>query len=177
MRSKTIISLLTFALTFGFSAYFASFFLPETVKVQSFYYDDYVSVRTHAGILNLLRQDDINGNERGSIYEDSEDQANNASLKNYIAREAKLVNLYVDKSSSLNALNLPEDFKSAWRVHIKAWRTYSDFMNKSAKTKNIDADEFRVEADELVDDINSTWENVLETGEDYQENLRYEIQK
>jgi hypothetical protein len=176
MRSKTIISILAFAAAFGFSAYFASFFLPETVKSENFYYDDYAPVRTHAGILNLLRQDDINGNERRFDYEDSDDQAEDVSFKNYITSEAKLVNSYVDKSSSLNASDLPCDFRSAWRVHMKAWRDYSDFMNKSAKTKNVDADEFREKEVELIDDINSTWGKVLDVSETYHDNIRYEIQ-
>jgi hypothetical protein len=177
MRTKTIISLLTFALTFGLSAYFASFFLPEKVETQTFYYEgNYAPAQSDSEIVSFLRQDIRNGNERGSVYFDLESEHNEFSSKNCLAHKVASVKFYSETSASMDASQLPKDFRIAWRKHMKAWRDYSNFLDKSAKSSNFNAEDFDEKTDVLNDEINSTWNDVLDIGESYDENVRFEIQ-
>lgn len=175
MRSKTIISILTFAVAFSFSAYFASFFLPEKVE-ESFYSYSNNSIQTDSEILSFLRQDIQNGVERGSANCRHKNSEQSNSFQSYVVRKAKAVKVYSDKSSNMNATQLPADFRVAWRKHMKAWRDYSNFLDKSAKSTNLDSQDFRTTADDFIDEINLTWQDVLDIGESYDENVRLEIQ-
>jgi hypothetical protein len=177
MRSKTIISILAFAVAFGFSTYFASFFLPESVESQTFYYENtHISTQPDSEIMSFLRRDISNGNERISSYFDSGNEHHEVSPENCLAHKAASVKFYSEKSASMDATELPKDFRAAWRKHMKAWRDYSNFLDKSAKSSNLDSEDFNEKSAEFNDEISSTWNDVLDIGESYDENVRFEIQ-
>jgi hypothetical protein len=177
MRSKKIISILAFAAAFGFSTYSASFFLPERVETQTFYYEsNYVPTQPDSEIMSFLRRDISNGNERGSLYFGSENEHHEVSPKNCLVHKAESVKFYSEKSASMDASKLPKDFRVAWRKHMKVWRDYSNFLDKSAKSSNLDSEGYDEKSAAFTDEISSTWNDVLDIGESYDENVRFEIQ-
>ncbi len=181
MRSKTIISLLTFALTFGFSAYFASFFLPEKVVVKDFNFNynydyNFKSAENDSAMLKFLRQDIQNGVERSANYYNRGDESNTEyALKDYIQRKSASVKIYHEESSSMDSGGFPRDFRVAWKKHMNAWRDYSNFLVKSAHTDQIDENEFYTKKAELNAEISATWKDVLDIGENYDERIAFEI--
>jgi hypothetical protein len=177
MKIKTVISLLTFALTFGFSAYFASFFIPEKIVVKDVFYNyDYNPVQNDSAILKFLRQDIQNGEERSYNCYNRRDESNTKSeLKNYVLRKAASVKIYSEASSSMDSTSFPRDFRVAWKKHMKAWRDYSNFLEKSSKETNINEDEFFAKTEEMNDEISATWQDVLDIGENYDERVAFEI--
>lgn len=180
MRSKQIISVVAFIAAFGLSSAFASLFITKTAAVS-----DNVTVINHKStscfkyknksatadkISALIRQDKANGRESDRAYyrygADIFSSPESSSISGY----ANAVEEYVDNSSSMSTVDMPSDFQSEWREHMKAWREYSEFLIRMKKSSNRDA--LSIEEIEEIDafhsrEISRTWEDVLHTGNIY----------
>lgn len=170
MRSKHIAALITFFAAFAFSAFIALLFaapkvyqVPPVSSSSLRTYDSRCSRRYGEKIRMFLDQDKQNGAERrSSLYFDEDSDVSRQS----ITEEANSIAEYSNKSGSMDAGKLPSDFQSAWNSHMLAWSKYAEFMQK-AKTKKMDSEELYQRKNEYIDDINSTWDDVLETGRGY----------
>jgi len=180
MRSKTILSAVAFTLAFTFSAAFASLFITETQTAS-----DFIPVsgskstscfknRSKSAIADkialLIEEDRGNGRERSNeTYRIGEDVRPPFTSSGFSAYAAA-VERYVDESSNMRTNDLPNDFQIEWREHMKAWRDYSDFLNRMKKSSNRRA--LSEEELENTDDFHSreitlTWHAVLQTGAEY----------
>ena len=87
---------------------------------------------------------------------------------------AGAVEKYVDDSSSMNTSSLPQDFRIEWREHMKAWRDYSDFLNRMKKSSNRDglsAEEINAVDAAHSREITSTWQDVIRVSANYGANI------
>jgi hypothetical protein len=177
MRSKNILSAAAFVLAFALSAAFASLFITKTQTVS-----EYVPVSGHKStscfkdrnnsaaadkIAALIREDRSNGRDRdGKTFDVGEDLRPPFDSPKFPAY-ARAVEQYVNESSSMRTSDLPSDFQAEWREHMRAWRDYSEFLNRMKKPSNQSA--WSDEELENTDDFHSreitrTWQAVLRTG-------------
>jgi hypothetical protein len=175
MRSKTILSIAAFIVAFVLSTAFASLFIVKSEYLPLEYntkktscFKNRVNSNYAAGkIETIIKQDISNGRQRRevtSLYQTDEEQLSNNNFS--FADYAENVEQYVDASSSMDDGELPREFQSAWRKHMKAWRDYSDFLQKTNKNgsniEHFDRAETRYSAE-----INFTWYEVLRIGRSY----------
>ena len=158
---KFITGIVAFTLTFIFSVALIGFpkadFLPFEIRGNN---------QTQQNISSLLQRDDRNGDERFDKIDF------NTERLTYFAEYTTAVNEYVDKSESMNDADLPTDFQSAWREHMKAWRDYSNFLNK-CETKKMDDSDFAQLDKNYNREISVTWQEVLQVGREYGATLPY----
>lgn len=199
MRSKTILSTAAFIVAFGFSTVLASLFITETqtapiypsfneTKIETVpgYYSDkdhkstscfkYKNNSSPANkISGLIRQDNLNGSENDqALFGDGEDIFSPSAISEF-SRYAAAVEQYVDASSSMKTGELPIDFQTEWREHLKAWREYSEFLNRMksvSSRKSLTTEELREVGNFHNREINRTYEVVLQTAEKYGANVR-----
>jgi hypothetical protein len=168
MRSKNILSTIAFITAFAFSSAFALLFIdksPTTNSLAAFKVRNVEcrqDAETKNAIESLLRQDIRNGQERFWRINDS----NNPSARSYYERYAESVEHYADDSGSINYSHLPRDFQLRWNEHMRAWRDYSNYLNK-AKNSSLEDEDFYQDKNEYLVDINSTWYSVLRVGKKY----------
>jgi hypothetical protein len=174
MRSKTILSTAAFIVAFAASAAFASLFIiktetaPDYVPVSSYKSTSCFKYRNNSTVANkisaLIRADKSNGDERRG--EDVSPPFTSSAFSDY----AEAVEQYVDASSNMKTGDLPSDFQIEWREHMKAWRDYSDFLNRMKVTSNR-ASWSGAELEEIDNfhsrEINRTWQTVLQSGASY----------
>ncbi len=165
MRSKHIAALITFFATFAFSAFIALLFAaPKIYQIPPVKtYDSRCSKRLGVKIRGFLDQDKRNGFER-RYYEFSDEGV--VVSRSSVAEEADSITAYYSKSGSMNASDFPSDFQAAWDDHMRAWSEYSDFMQR-AKNRRLTSENIYQNRDEYIDDINSTWYEVLDIGRKY----------
>lgn len=177
MRSKNILSIVAFIAAFGLSAAFAGLFITKTqtesVVVSG---SDYKSTSCFTKYKNnsatpdkisaLISQDKRNRSESNQELYSGEDIFS-SSDSSAISSYADAVEQYVDESSSIKASDLPNDFQIEWREHMKAWRDYSEFLNRMKKSSN----RMALSGEELEEieafhsrEISRTWNKVLQTG-------------
>jgi len=184
MRSKTILSAAAFTLAFALSAAFASLFITKTQTASDYFqvnghkstscFKDHSKSVTADKISALIREDRNNGRERDrKTYRGAED-VHPLFTSSGFSVYAEAVEQYVDESSSMRTNDLPSDFQVEWREHMKAWRDYSDFLNRMKKSSNRNA--FSEEELENTDDFHSreitrTWHLVLQSGRSYSANV------
>ncbi len=72
----------------------------------------------------------------------------------------------VKKMQKMNCSNLPNDFCADWNSHVKAWKNLS-LMLDHVSQKNADSDEINDDYSDANDQINDTYENLLNTAQDY----------
>ncbi len=179
MRSKTILSTVAFIVAFAASAAFANLFITKTQTVSEYVLvSNYRSTscfthRNNSTVPNkisaLIREDKNNGLKRGKPYRVGEDVRppfTNSGFPHY----AEAVEQYIDDSSRMKVSDLPSDFETEWREHMKAWREYSEFLNRMKDSPNPRG--WTNEELEEVDDFHSreidrTWQVVLQTGANY----------
>lgn len=184
MRSKNILSVAAFVLAFGLSAAFASLFIPETrtesyaIRVNDSKPTSCFSHRRNSAVANKIA-DFINADKRNgrqserAAYEYGRDiftKTDGSAIAGY----AVAVEGYVDDSSSMETEVLPSDLQNEWQEHMKAWRDYSNFLNRMKKSSNRAG--WSVEELENTDDFHSreisrTWRNVIQTGRSYGANV------
>jgi len=167
MRSKDIISTIAFISAFAVSAAFASLFIDKSQ------YTNYkvFTVRTNPNcqskdqtcreMLSLLVRDNISGGERQERYDYSLGEKGNVSPK-----RAETVAEYVEEASSMKDANLPPEFRTEWREHMQAWRTYSEFLTEVSQNK-IENAEFRRLENRYIDEINDSYDDVLKIAKTY----------
>ena len=169
MRSKNILSIIAFITAFAFSSAFALLFIDKSPTNNSLAVFKVRNVecrqdaKTKNAIESLLRQDIRNGQERFWRINDS----NNPS-KSYYERYADSVEHYSDDSSSISYSHLPRDFQLRWNEHMRAWRDYSNYLNKAKySSQDFEDEDFYQDKNEYLVDINSTWYSVLRVGKKY----------
>ncbi len=168
MRSKTILSIAAFTIAFGFSTVLASLFISGNTYSQTNYLKYRSSTPSAAAISALIREDIRNGRRLDGMFYRYE----NLHLS---AEFAVAVEQYVDESSSIKASHLPIDFQTAWREHMRAWREYSEFLNRTNNSSNLDdlSSEVLENFEKLHNrDINHTWREVLQIGIEYDADIR-----
>ena len=155
---KFITGIVAFTLTFVFSVALIGFpkadFVPFEVRGDS---------QVQQNVASLLRRDIRNGRERDKKL-DEMDLLSEKPV--YSEAYIKVVNEYVDKSSSMDDADLPADFQVAWREHMQAWNDYADFINSSENGKTSSCMLSRLE-DNYNQEISITWEEVLRVGREY----------
>ncbi len=168
MRSKTILSIIAFITAFVLSSAFAFLFIDRSQTKTSFAAYELRNVEcrqdaeTKTAIENLLRQDISNGRERFWRINDFE----HSSAKSYYERYAESVEHYSDDSGNISYSHLPRDFQLRWNEHMRAWRDYSNYLNK-AKNSSLEDEDYYQDKNEYLVDINSTWYSVLRVGKKY----------
>lgn len=177
MNFKSIFNFFVFGLALVGSSFVAYLFMPlpkpQPVLVRDFYFEkeniDLIHISKEGfAICDLLKKDISNGDTRTESYYDSDSSA---------LKKAKAVQKYVDTSSSMRVSNLPKDFQIAWKKHMQAWRNYSDYLNRNVKNKdNFDEDFYNEREDEFNNKIDSTWQDVLDTADQYYPDIRAEVQ-
>lgn len=158
MEKKILTAILAFVTTFGSTVAINGYFNPA--PEPSVYRR--VENPTAQRITELLRQD-VNDGEARNVNSYS-------AYRNDFELYAEGIELYVDKSSSMDDSDLPADFRAAWRQHMKAWRKQANLTTRAAceaRRANVtDADEFEVilekrGSSKVTEEINSTWATVL----------------
>jgi len=180
MRSKNILSVVAFITAFGLSAAFASLFITKTrtesvyVPVNSYKSTSCFKYKNNSATANkisaLIREDKRNGRESDrAFYRDGADIFS-SSADSAFSGYAEAVEQYVNASSSMNVDNLPSDFQAEWREHMKAWREYSQFLDrmKDVSNRNLLTVEELKEVDNFHNrEITRTFEEVLQNGVTY----------
>ena len=180
MRSKTILSTAAFVLAFAASAAFASLFITQTqsesdfVLVNNYKSTSYFKERSRSAtadkIAALIREDHNNGRESERRSYTADGSVRPPFTSSAFPDYAAAVEQYVDDSSSMRVSDLPGDFQSEWREHMRAWRAYSVFLNRmkdSANRKSWSDEELTEVADSRNIEISSTWQEVLKSGRSY----------
>lgn len=168
MRNTRIITaIIAFVVTFVFSAGLVRilFGAPE---VQTVYrYKPQCADRYASDIESFIWQDIRNGEtqmERISVKSGFELKPSNEFFTQY----ADAVSEYVNKSSSMDDSQLPENLRTAWRKHMEAWQNYSDFLTEVKNSrKTLSDDEFRISEKRLDYEISQTWHEVIRLGRSY----------
>jgi hypothetical protein len=136
MKTKSILHLVTFVLTFAVSVTVAGAF--KSLQGAS----------TAEKITQVLTEDIANGTTRRK-------KCRNTNI--YLAVRT---NDYVSASEKLDTTGLPNDFRAAWQNHMRAWRNHSDYLNENKYSSGFDADYDEVSARQ-ISEINRTWWEVL----------------
>lgn len=186
MRSKTILSTAAFVVAFAASAAFANLFITKTqivsdyVPVSSYKptscFKDRNNSTTANKIAALIRQDKSNGRVRAEeSYRIGADEERPPFADLRFPKYAEAVEQYVADSSNMKASALPSDFQTEWRTHMKAWREYSEFLNRmkdSPTPRGWTSEELEAVDDFHSREIERTWQKVLHTGANYGANVR-----
>lgn len=136
MKTKNILHLVTFVLTFAVSVTVAGVF------------KSFQGLTTPEKITQVLTQDIDNGLNRRQDF-----------TRDYNIY-ALATNDYVTNSESLDVSGLPADFQNAWQKHMQAWRTHSDFLNEARNSTEFSQD-FRQITSKQINEINRTWYEVI----------------
>lgn len=186
MRSKKILSIAVFIFAFVFSTALASLFIDKSVYPTFTTYSGYeqrsynssrsycdrtqYQSETARSISSVLRQDDANGKDRGRKLYNIGTTSAPAFSSEAFPDFAEAIEEYVDLSSNLETNNLPSDFQKSWNSHIKAWRDYSDFLNKMSNApvrKKYTSEELIMLEKQHSMEISVTWNEVLKIGGKY----------
>lgn len=176
MKTKIITAIIAFAATFLSSAALTGLLVGKRVLPVSTVYRT-VSAQTQKRILILLRQDISNGEKRDNALFQTEYYRQPLSAVS-VGVYAEVIGEYQTKSASINDTDLPQDFQSAWRQHMKAWRDHSVFLDQlkqSAETQSMTAQEIAGRLNDRDDAINRTWYKVLRIASKYNANP-YEVE-
>jgi hypothetical protein len=166
MRIKTVISILAFALTFGFSAYFASFFLPETSVTETYFQpEQFISNASDSELLAFLKEDVENGHE---VTTDIASML--ADDVPYNVAQAEATESLADKMEFADIDNFPADFQTAWQNHTTAWRNLSDYLNEVKDNETVSS---KTKMNKFDKEITRTYMIVLKVGKKYDSNVKY----
>jgi hypothetical protein len=158
MRSKAILSIIAFLAAFGISVAVT----PRQTKstVTPYVKTGCAESETARKITNLINQDVENGRVRDrkiNVYDESE-----RSPANKFSNFALAVNGYADDSAYIDDSDLPGDFRSAWRRHMQAWRTHSDYLNEiNDSPEKVRRSVYSRKYAEQNKEISDTWDEVL----------------
>lgn len=176
MRFKTILSIIAFIAAFGLSVLLIG--VPQN-NFYSKYKKTQDSRNARQNILILLRQDIDNGYLRNQKIKYLEQRSRYSNSGFDVSPYADATTEYVDASESIRLRGLPSDFRAAWGEHMRAWREHADFLNRQKEfgvKYTIKGNEvvqnplYRVDEDlyyHQVEQINSSWEEVLRIGRKY----------
>lgn len=150
---KFITAVVVFSVTFGFAAFVTTLLGAN----QRLHYYAIENNSTSNQISAFIQRDVDNGQEMDIVAQYS------PSLFEY----SQAVQQYVDSSESMEDVNMPPDFRFAWREHMNAWRAQSDFLNSHYSRNVFDKKEFFRIYTNQNDEIKKTWFNVLEVAKKY----------
>ncbi len=167
---KFITALVAFSTTFFFSILLVGF--PKT----NFNVQHQCSKQARHKVTSLLEQDIAFGHQRDaqvySLY-----RRNDSSTSIYTSTEyAEIVTEYVRYSESLDDTALPQDFRFAWRNHMRAWREHANFLNQtegSFFSEDINRGEFFKLFWRQDQEITDTWRKVEVVGRKYGATVQY----
>lgn len=167
--TRIITAIIAFVATFVLSAGLVRLLFGAPQPVLPVYFNKPQCANRHAASIESFVWQDIRNGEtrmdRTSRYSDG---------KFYSAEFADAVMEYSETSSSMDASRLPQDFQSAWRKHMKAWRDYADFLNEvtnSPERKTNSQESLRESETRFNAEINRTWYEVLRIGRSYGANV------
>jgi hypothetical protein len=185
MRSKTILSTAAFIVAFVASAAFASLFITKTQTAPDYFpvssykstscFKDRNNFTTANKISALIREDINNGRESGRRLYRAGAEERPPFTDSKFPKYAEAVERYADASGSIKAGSLPSDFQTHWREHMKAWRDYSEFLNRmkdSSAQRGWTNEELEAVDDFHGSAIERTWQTVLQTGVSYGADVR-----
>lgn len=121
-------------------------------------------------VVQLLRQDVRNGErlERHVVSRFSSE----ISIEVY----SEIVEDYVDASTAIEFDHLPEDFSSAWKAHMKAWRAYSNHLNRmKLEESSLDIRALLKRNRSYNKEIRDTWYETLRVARKYDRGADLEI--
>lgn len=163
---RTVFGIVAFAATFIVSVSIVGIIFPA--PVSPFANDGFsVRHRTHKGckatkLENFIERDVLNGSLR-----DDRPVVGEKVSANYVSA----VREYWESSSSMDASDLPSDFRDAWNDHMKAWRDYSRYLDSSAGRSATRSD-FYTESRQFDREISRTWKIVLATAREHGADVR-----
>lgn len=179
---KSILSIIVFTLTFGFSVLLIGlvFGFPEKESVAEVFEIRSSHTRclnqSQRNIESLLRRDINKGDERSSEIREIFNQRRATTYQTNISDYSQYIREYVDYSENLDDSRVPADFQKKWRAHMKAWRTYSDFLHKTAiSSEKMSETTFAQLEDDYNSEITRTWYDVLSNAEEYYPGIRRKL--
>jgi hypothetical protein len=160
---KTILGFIAFVSTFIFSAGLVQLLFPSpdvSLTPKSQYKTTLAS-----DIESFIRQDIRHGQKRDKRFY----QRSGGENYLYSADYADAVMEYWKTSSGMNARQFPQDFQTAWRLHMNAWGDYAKFLakHKNSSDRKRMTEEFWQMEKSYTTEINQTWEELLQIGRSY----------
>lgn len=173
---KSILSIIAFLITFSFSVSVGYLFLdyPEPqVKLET--QPLYSSKKKPcpktkvAKKISRLMQDDI---DNGYVREVEEKEFLNSKTHSFWKPSSEYVNnisRYVKSMNDLDDTDLPEDFQTAWRNHVKAWEKHEAFLIKLkfVNKSNINVENISEKYNAQNAEISVTWDETKRIAESY----------
>jgi hypothetical protein len=154
-NTRIITALVAFVATFIFSAGLVRIIFPAPVVKYVYTERPRTFERSTNEIEAFLLRDISNGDARIDYK--------------YTETYADAVRDYWETSSSMDASGFPQDFQDAWRVHMKAWGDYADYLQARKVSKNT---RYCGLEKQYNAEINRTWQEVLRIGSTYGSNVR-----
>lgn len=149
MKTKHILALVTFVVTFVSSTVLVALLFPSAFKptIRTVVYNQRYKNPMAQRMTEFLRKDINNGINRRDRF--SEDRTLAVRTEDYVSA-----------SESMSYEEFPMDFQNAWEAHMRAWRKQADFLN------SLDSDKYSDESMERMsyrntEEINRTWYEVL----------------
>jgi hypothetical protein len=195
MKLKSILSIVVFAAAFVSSAAVAGLFAVKTEiqtiepifvsaaspgsdarPTQCFGHRHNAETSAVAKINALLKQDDESGRAHHAKVQslNVDDSTLFAADDSTFSDYAAVTTRYADQSGAMKDSGLPSDFQSTWRVHMRAWRDYADFleaMKIPEMRAAVDEDAFALLNKQYDADIKRTYLEVLRVAGSYGVNI------
>lgn len=162
MRSKEVLSIIAFFLAFGISVAVTP--RQSNTSVAPYVKRSCTATATARKITNLLTEDIENGRARERRIKDfaaGDEDYSPLGRKAYFANYSGATDDYANESAGIDDRDLPGDFQSAWRAHMRAWRNQADFLNQGSEEFS------RKEYYRNSREISETWYEVLRTARKY----------
>lgn len=183
MRIKNILSTAAFTVAFIVSTAFAGLFIgkstqPLVIDVSEPFYNSKPTAcfknrgkSTDAQKMSaLITQDVSNGHERDRKSYRIADRYTASFSSSSFASYSAFTTEYAETSGSIKDDGLPQEFQSAWREHMKAWRVYAEFlesMKDSSSTNTIRDEAFKNLSNKYNTEISVTWYEVLRIADEH----------
>lgn len=169
-NTRIIVGIITFIVTFAVSVGLVWLLFGFPAKPTYTISSRHNCSERHANaIYSFLQRDINNGRGRDSRSFRTIDWENAENSGYSIKNHADSVAEYVNDSSSMDASGLPQDFQTAWKNHMNAWRDYSEFLNekKDSSKSYLNEEDFAEFENPYNAEINRTWYEVLRIGRTY----------
>lgn len=183
MRSKSIISIAAFIIAFVFSTAFAGLFIAKSVapSVQSpiISYDARQPTscfKTQRGTYTadkievFISQDGSIGREHQQVNSRIQREGRPLLKSSFYTEYRNSVAEYVEAAENLDETTMPQEFQTAWRAHMQAWRDYAVFLEtlKSSEARAEFSDLSASQAEAPFNaEIADTYEEVQRVGRSF----------
>lgn len=169
MTSKQILSIFAFITAFVLSSAFAWLFIDKSQTNSSFITFELRNAgcrqdaETKRAIEKILREDDRYGRERFSTVKN----LNQFPAQTRFERFAGAVEQYADDAGNLRYSHLPRDFQIRWNEHMRAWRDYSNYLNRVKNSPSGLNEDFYDQRKEYGADIDLSYYDALRVAKKY----------